>query len=60
LRQNEVGVLVENGGICPPSVYATSKDLNASFTAAILHDDDEVPVPDNDKAIFYAQAEFEV
>jgi hypothetical protein len=37
-----------------------SEGLNASFTAAILHDDDEVPVPEEEKAIFYAQAEFEV
>ena len=60
MRQNEVGVLVENGGICPAPVYATSEGLNASFTAATLHDDNEVPVPEKDKAIFYAQAEFEV
>ncbi|KAI0249449.1 hypothetical protein BJV78DRAFT_695952 [Lactifluus subvellereus] len=40
LRQNEIGVLVENG-------------------AAILHDDDEIPVPEEAKVIFYAQAELE-
>jgi hypothetical protein len=34
--------------------------LNNTLTAAILHNNEEVVVPDGKKAIFYAAAELEV
>jgi hypothetical protein len=53
-------VLIENGGIMSLHLYQAYKELNLSPTAALLHDDDEVPVPEEEKATFYAQAESEV
>jgi hypothetical protein len=39
----------------------TPKELNVSpLIAALLRDDDETPVPEEEKATFYAQAESEV
>jgi hypothetical protein len=38
------------------SEFSTEGKLNASSTGAILHLDEDPPVPDEDKAIFYAQA----
>jgi hypothetical protein len=54
-----MGVLTENGGICPASVYSTPGELNASSTGAILQDDEDPPIPD-EKAVFYAQGGFAV
>ena len=56
LRSKEMSVLVEDGGICLALVYGMPEALNACSTGAILHED-EAPVPDEAKAIFYAQAE---
>ena len=41
-------------------IPGTREMLNGTLTAAILHDDEEVVVPDNEKAIFYAAAELAV
>jgi hypothetical protein len=60
LRQNEIGVLVENGGMCPASPLGRREELNASLTAAILHEDEEPKVLDEVKLIFYAVAELGV
>jgi hypothetical protein len=58
LRQNEIGVLIENGGATPTPLPGT-QELNDGLTAAILHDEDPA-VPEEVKAIFYAKVELGV
>lgn len=59
LRQNEIGVLVENGGMRSTSP-GRREELNTSLTAAILHEDEEPKVLEEVKLIFYAAAELGV
>ena len=60
LRQNEIGVLVENGGMRSTSPGRREEELNTSLTAAILHEDEEPKVLEEVKLIFYAAAELGV
>jgi hypothetical protein len=60
LLQNEIGVLVENGGKIFQRHQGTRKVLNSTLTAIILHDEEEEVIPDEKKAIFYAAAELAV
>jgi len=59
LRQYEVGVLIENGGMkfLPYGPLGVAEHWSP---AAILHDDEDPGVPDDAKAIFYVHAELEV
>jgi hypothetical protein len=56
LRRRNVGVLVENGGICSSISVQYEGELNASSTGALLQDDEDLSVPEDAKAIFHAQA----
>jgi hypothetical protein len=56
LRRKNVGVLVENGGICSSISVQYEGELNASSTGALLQDDEDLSVPEDAKAIFHAQA----
>jgi hypothetical protein len=60
LLQNEIGVLVENGGNIIQRLQGTRKVLKSTLTAIILHDEEEEVIPDEKKAIFYAAAELAV
>lgn len=60
MLQNEIGVLVENGGINFLRHQRTWKVLNSTLAAIILHDEEEETTPDEKKAIFYAAAELAV
>ena len=55
----EIGVLVENGGICTASLQSVQR-LNTSLIAAFLQKDKEPGVPDNARLIFIAEADSEV
>jgi hypothetical protein len=56
LRSKNMGVLVENGGICSSISVQHEGELNSSSTGAVLQDDEDFSVPDDAKAIFHAQA----
>jgi hypothetical protein len=60
LLQNEIGILVENGGKNIQHYRGTRKVLNSTLTAILLHDEEEEVIPDEKKAIFYAAAELAV
>jgi hypothetical protein len=56
LHSKNMGVLVENGGICSSISVQYEGELNASSSGAVLQDDEDISVPDDAKAIFHAQA----
>ena len=56
MRQNEIGVLVKNGGMCPIIILPVTKSkLNFVLSAATLHGNEELRVSEVSKAIFYAE-----